>query len=935
VRLQVLGPLAAWRGGVPIELGTLRQRAVLGLLALHPNAALHRDTIIEALWEGDPPASSVKMVQAYVGHLRRQLDPGRPPRDNDGFLVSAGTRYRLQADADRLDLIAFGQLAERAQAARSSGDAVSACAAYAEALGLWQDEPLADLGLLSAHPAVIGLARRRSSVVSDFAETAIAAGLPDRALPHLQALAERDPLDERAHGWLMIALAGTGQQAAALSVYDRLRRRLDEQLGVRPGNALMQAHARVLRQDVPSVSPDPVRLVVRTAAAPLRQLPGGPSVFVGREREHGALLSLAKQAADAAPICVMDGVAGVGKTALAIYAGRRLAELFPDGQLYADLGGFGPYHPPMPPAEALTGFLRALGVYPSAVPTVLDEQAAMFRSLLAGKHMLIVLDNAADAGQVRPLLPGAPGTLVLVTSRRRLSGLTARDGAMRLTLGPLDTPEAILLLDKILGRGRVRAEPQAAADISARCGQLPLALRIAADRAASHPGMPLADLAGQLASAHARLDVLDVGEDDATAMRAVFSWSYKALAPEAARMFRFLGLHTGPDISVPAAAALTATGEAEAGRLLELLASAHLIEEAVSGRYRLHDLLRLYAAEQASTGESPEGSGSALRRILSWYLHTADHADGILVPGRRRPATGPPPPGCEPLECADYEQALAWCEAEQANLAAAVRLAAQTGHDDIAWRFPVAMRGFFELRRPWADWLACARIGVAAARRVGDRAGQAWALDCLGHATSALGRLEDALDCYQQARNIRRETGDLWGETANSMNNLGCTYLELHRFGDALDCFRQVLAASRSAHNRYVETLALGNLGLTYSGLDQLGDALAHFSQGLCVAREIGYRWAEGNALSNLGDTHRAMEEPGKAGQYYRQTLVVWRQVGNRHGEAETLRDLGDLSDSVGRIRGARQFWRLALAIADDLGDPRVAAEIRARLERR
>jgi hypothetical protein len=416
----------------------------------------------------------------------------------------------------------------------------------------------------------------------------------------------------------------------------------------------------------------------------------------------------------------------------------------------------------MPPGEALTGFLRALGADPSAISAAIDEQAAMFRSLLAGKRMLIVLDNAADPGQVRPLLPGTPGSLVLVTSRDRLPGLVARDGAARLTLGPLARDEATLLLGTILGVARVRAEPQAAADIAARCGHLPLALRIAANRAVGNPYLELSDLAGQLA-ADDRLDMLDAGEDDATTIRTVFSWSYKAMALGAARMFRLLGLHTGPDIGVPAAAALAGTGEAEARRLLGLLAGAHLIEESLPGRYRLHDLLRAYAAELLQADENPEGRRSALRRMLTWYLHTADRADGLLVPGRRHAPIGSAPPGCEPLAPSGYGQALAWCDAEYANLTAAVRLAAETGQDDITWKFPVAMRGFFDLRRLWADWLACATTAVAPARRCGDRGGQAWALDCLGHANSGLGRLEEALGHYLQARDIRRETGDRQG----------------------------------------------------------------------------------------------------------------------------------------------------------------------------
>jgi DNA-binding SARP family transcriptional activator/tetratricopeptide (TPR) repeat protein/DNA-binding XRE family transcriptional regulator len=932
VRVSVLGPLAAWRGGVRAELGPARQRAVLGLLAVRPGVALHRDAIVEALWDGDPPDSAIKMVQGYVGRLRQQLDPGRSPGDRAGVLVSAGTRYQLHAGAGQFDVITFGQLTGAALAARRSGDVPAACEMYAQALSLWRGTPLADLDLLSGHPAVTGLARRHAEVVTDFAETAIEAGLPDRVLPHLRALADSDPLDERAHALLMLALAGTGQQAAALAVYDRSRRRLDEEFGIGPGAELVRAHERVLRQEVPAARSRQAWAVTAAAAGPPRQLPRDPGVFVGREPELAALQALAERAAGAAAICVIDGGAGVGKTALAIHAGHRLAALFPDGQLHVDLRGFGPRQPPMPPAEALTGFLRALGTSPQAIPAAVEEQAAMFRSRLAGKRMLIVLDNAAGPGQVRPLLPGAPGCLALVTSRGRLPGLAARDGAARLTLGPLGRGEAALLLAAVLGPARVAAEPQAAAEISARCGLLPLALRIAADRAASSPRLALSSLAGQLAAARDRLDVLDAGQDDATAIRAVFSWSYKALAADAARMFRLLGVCTGPDIGAPAAAALAGAGQAQARRLLELLAGAHLVEEYVPGRYRLHDLLRAYAAEQAQAGETPDGRRSALRRMLTWYVHTADRADGLLVPGRRHPTAAPAPPGCEPFALTGYQQALAWCDAEYANLTAAIRLAAGTGHDDLAWKFPVAMRGFFDLRRPWAEWLACATIAVAAARRCGDRSGQAWALDCLGHAYSGLGRLDDALECYLQARDLRRETGDQWGVSANSTNNIGCTYIDMGKFDLALDCFQQVLATSRSGGSRYLETLALRNLGQAYAGLGRASEALACSRQATQAARQIGYPYVERMALADLARTYRALRNPSQARGCYWQALAVCRQSGDLPGEAETLRDLGDLSATTGHHQTAHQLWHQALVIADGLGDTGMATAIRGRL---
>ncbi len=934
VRLRVLGPLAASRDGAPVELGAARQRAVLGLLALQPNAALRRDAMIDVIWGADPPASAVKMIHSYVSRLRHLLDPGRS-QARDGLVVSTGTSYRLAAGSGQLDLIAFGHLADDARDARLSGDLALACDLYARALGLWRGEPLADIDLLIAHPAVIGLRQRQAVLIEEYAETAATARLHDRVLPHLWALAGRDPLNERAHAWLMIALSGSGQRAAALRLYDELRQRLDDQLGVRPGAELADAHARVLRQDFPASdvrdSPAAPPLPATESVLP-RQLPPRPRWFTGREPELDEIRALAEGTAEATVICVIDGVAGVGKTALAVRAGHRLAARFPDGQLYVDLCGFGPRQPPAQPGEALTVFLRALGTDPHRIPAGQDEQAALYRSLLAGKRTLIVLDNAATAEQVRPLLPGAPGCLVLVTCRRRLSGLAARDGAARIALGPLAEADAMLLLRRALGRERVDAEPQAAAEIARRCGFLPLALRIAADRAAGGPPSRLAELAGQLVASRDRLDVLAADDDEATAVRTVLSWSYRALAPGAARAFRLLGLHAGADISVQAAAALTAVDEAAAQRLLEALAGMNLLDEARPGRYRFHDLLRAYAAELAAAEEGGAERATAIRRLLTWYLHTADNADRLLVPGRRHVSLAALEPDCEPLSFGDYEAALAWCDDEHASLVAAVRQAAQTGNDVIAWQLPVALRGYFDLRKPWADWIAAASTGLAAARRTGDGSGQAWALSCLAAPYYDLRRFEDALACDQDALKFRREIGDRRGEGA-TLNNLGCTYLELRRFEDALGCFQQVLANSREAGSQYGEGIALTNLGDTYQKLRLFGDALTCHNQALALFRGMGYRQNEGLVLNNLGGIYRMLRQPGEARERYEQALAVRQQADDRHGEAGTLRDLGDLLDDTGRPDEARQSWRQALAIFEDLADPQ-AAGIRDRMKR-
>jgi tetratricopeptide (TPR) repeat protein len=621
------------------------------------------------------------------------------------------------------------------------------------------------------------------------------------------------------------------------------------------------------------------------------------------------------------------GAAGVGKTALAVHWAHRIAGRFGDGQLYASLGGHATS--PTAPLEVLGRFLRALGVPADRVPGDLEEAAALYRSLLDGRQVLVVLDNAAASGQVRPLLPAARGCAVIVTSRSWLAGLTARDGAARFALAPLAPEEALALLRDIIGPGRADAEPQAVADIAARCACLPLALRIAAERATARPHYTLASLAAQLADAHGRLDVLAVGDDPDTAVGAAFSWSYRALPPAAARMFRLLGLHPGPDIGIPAAAALTATTRPGAQRLIETLAGTHLLEEPVPGRYVFHDLLRIYAAEVARTDESGSARADALRRLLTWYLHTAEAACLRIEP-RQPIQLDPPPSYCEPLAFSSYEQSLAWCDAEHPNLVAAVGLAAGTGHDDIGWRLPVALWPFLAHRRYWADFAGSMSVAVACADRVGDRSARAWALDGLGHACVGIQRLDQAVSCFQQALTAWRGIGDRIRE-GGVLNNLGCTYQELGRPEDGARCFEQALAIARETSDLYGEGIALGNLGEAHHHRGRPAEAVDCYARSLAIARETGDRYGEGLTLHNLAAAYKALGQHGQAVESYRAARVVRDRADDRPGEGETLSDLGDLLHHLGRPSAARESWREALTIFEELGDPR-ARELSARI---
>ena len=731
------------------------QQAVLALLALNVNTGVHREMIIDALWGDDPPGTALNLVQSYVSRLRRVLDPGRRPRDKAGLLVSAGNCYRLRVATGQLDLLSFRELAGRARSAASSGGAAAACELYEQALGLWRGEPLAELDVLRGHLAVTELGQQRAALVMDYAAAASAAGLQQEVIPHLRKLVGREPLNENAHAQLMITLAGCGQQAAALQIYEDLRRRLDDQLGVYPGAELASAHRAVLRQEVPAApaatrtwvaevhpasrpgppvqddddsshgrpdSGQPPHVGPRSPEVVVpRQLPAAAPHFVGRAPALAALSHTLDEAPDAAATVVISaigGTAGAGKTTLAVHWAHQVADRFPDGQLYVDLRGYDPSGEPLTPAEAARVFLDALAVPPERIPQGLDARTGLFRSLLAGRRMLIVLDNARDAAQVRPLLPGTPGCRVLVTSRRQLTSLAAAEGARLISLDVLTDGEARQLLARHLGSGRVAAEPEAATDLTRLCARLPLALAIAAARAADRERVSIAAVAAELGDMTNRLDALDTG-DAATSMRSVISCSYRNLPAVAAKMFRALALHPGPDISLPAAASLAAVEVKETRHTLRDLVRASLLSEHAPGRFAFHDLLRAYAMEQARTdGETDRRA--ALNRVLDYYLNTAHAADQLLNPSRDPLHLGKPMPGVFLEEPVGYAEALSWFEAEHHVLLAAVSHAAAAGLDRHAWQLAWALESFLDRRGHWQDWHATQRTALAAARRSGE-----------------------------------------------------------------------------------------------------------------------------------------------------------------------------------------------------------------------
>jgi len=945
MRFRVLGPLEVYDpAGEAIVLRAPKQRAMLAMLLLHAGQPVSIDRLKAALWLGSPPQSATGNIRTYASGLRTAMRCGAagPPElgkpDSAPQLSAEPGGYRLALAPSDLDLTLFQELAAKGHRELSLGDAAEAARLLADALALWRGEPAAGIELDVHTSAVLtGLAERRLAAEEAWADARLALGGDTALILKLRSLAAEQPLRERTCSQLMLALYQAGRKAEALAEFRALRRRLIDELGVEPSAPLQELHHQILA-DTAAPAPGTVALVLRAAATPPdgaaralaaagqpvppRQLPHAIGDFTGREAQLGLLRGLVGH--EGAPhVAAVTGMAGAGKTALAVHFAHQAADQFPDGVLFIDLRGHAEAEP-LPPHDALGRFLAALGVPSQRIPADADECAKFYRSLLAGKKILVLLDNAASAAQVRPLLPASPGCLAVVTSRSRLPGLIARDSAVPLPVGPLAQPESVQLLRKILGGSRADAEAEAVSGIAARSAGLPLALRIAAERAGQRPHLSLSVLAAELA-AERRLDAIKVGPDPGDGIRSVFSWSYRALTPGAAGMFRLLGLHPGTDTSVAAATALANCGESEAALLLEELATAHLLSEVSAGRYQAHDLLRAYASELAAAMSATDRE-AASRRILSWYLHTADAADRALLPGRRHVPLSVPPQGCHPLRFAAYGEALAWCDAERANLLAAIRAASQAD-PGTSWKLLAATDSYFGLRKRLAAWLTAADSALAAARRCRSPLGEAWVLNCVGPAHLGTGRLHDALDCLRPCLDICRQIGDRHAERC-ALNNLGVAYLDIGRPEDAREVLEQALDIAASMGDRHGEGIALQNLGEVHGMLRQHKEALAYLTRALRMARANDDWPGIGFALTHLASTYRATGQLTAARQHYEQGLSIFCDAGDRVEETRTRCELADLLRRNGDIADARHHWDKALAVFDELGDPK-AAEIR------
>jgi DNA-binding SARP family transcriptional activator/Flp pilus assembly protein TadD len=923
--VAILGPLLVHDGETQVGVPRGRQRVLLAALLMHAGNVVAAGTLAEVVWDGSPPPGAAVTLRSHVLRLRRVLGPRAGAR-----LVTRYPGYLLQAGEDEVDVLRFHSLCRDGGAALREGAWARADGLLGEALALWRGAPLADVpSELLLREEVPGLEELRLQAEEWRTDAALHLGRHDELVAELQSLAAKHPLRERFHAQLMLALYRCGRQAEALAAYQHARHILIDEVGTEPGPELQQLHHQVLSADPALAVPAPA-LRARGAGPSVipRELPPGAPHFTGRIQELATLTGLLYRPNQEAPgtvlISAIGGTAGVGKTALAVHWAHQATGRFPDGQLYVNLRGYDAAQP-VPAADALAGFLRSLGVPGQDIPPEEEERAARYRSLLAGKRMLVVLDNAGSADQVRPLLPGAPACPVVVTSRDSLAGLVARDGATRLDLDVLPLQEAVALLRTLIG-ARVDAEPCAAAELAVQCCRLPLALRVAAELAASRPAMPLAALAGELADLRTRLDLLAASGDPRTQVRTVFSWSYHHLDTDDARTLRLLGLHPGPDFELYAAAALTGATVPQARRALDMLARAHLIQPAAPGRSGMHDLLRGYARELTATQDTAEEQHTALTRLFDHYLHTAAAAMDALVPAERYHRPRIPRSATPVPSLADPTAAREWLDGERGALVAVARHTAAHGWPGHATRLAATLSSYLYNGGHFPEAITIFSHALDAARLTGDRAAEAAALNQIGIVDGELGRFQQAADRHRQALALFREAGDRTGE-ARTLANIGIDETQLGRYEQAARHQQEALAIYRDIGDNIGEARALNNLGFTRRLQGRYQEAAGYHQQALDLFREIGDRLGEAWALARLGNIDLRLGRYQHAAGYFQHALALFHEMGHAGSEAECLVRLAEVYVGLGRYEQAAGNFEQALAVFREIGDPILEAD--------
>ncbi|MFI1853800.1 AfsR/SARP family transcriptional regulator [Streptomyces sp. NPDC020480] len=944
MRFGLLGPLTVHDGAAARLIGSPKGRALLGALLLRPNRAVPLGTLEAVLWGEHPPATASASLHNHVARLRRILAEDGEPR-----LRAVPGGYLLTVEAGELDSELFTERLDRARAGRLRQEWAAVGRETVQALELWRGAPLANLPdpALShpeVRPHIQQLQEARLQALEWRFDAELRLGRHGGLAPELARLAEEHPLREVFHRQLMLVLHRTDRQAEALAVFHRLRRTLIDELGIEPGPAVQEAHQEILTAQQLSVSvappvpdtttgtpiapPAPPRATRRIRPHPA-QLPADTVDFAGREAELERLSAMLRPDPEpAAPrVVVISGMAGVGKTALAVHAAHRLRARFPDGQLHADLRGFGAGDA-RSPHDLLARFLTDLGVREKALPEHPDDRAARFRSTLDGRRVLVLLDNARDAAQLTPLLPGSGGCAVVITSRHTLADLP---GAGRLCLEPLDAEGQRRLLTSLCGSRRTRDEPEAVARILDACGGLPLALRLAGAQLANRPGWPLAALARRLDSSRGRLRALSAG---GLAVQDAFAMSYVAmrdsplpLEAEQARGFRMLGLWSGHTLSAESAAALLGRPVEEAHDLLEALVDAHLLQTPSPGQYTFHDLLGEYALERAAAEESRETRVTARLRLLVWYTAAVAKADAVLTP-RSHPlppleaeAAAPPP------AFTGAEQALQWCVRELPALSEAIRLAARYGRPDLSWRMAAGLFGYAQ-RFWWTrEWERCTRLALRCAEEHHDLVGQGWLHSRTGEAHGSAHRMELCLDHLHLALSYFEKADDVTGQ-ASSYAGLAEVHRRLGRLGETLSCGERAVELYREAGDARSVATVLSSMGDALMAAGEPAAAEQRYREALELWREHDVLDGTAAALTRIGDALRALNRPAEAFRTLEEALRIRLRLGERGGTADTLETIALTHFHFGDQHAAREHWERSLTTGRKLRLPARAADV-------
>ncbi len=894
MEFRLLGEVAARVSDADVDLGPSMQRCVLAALAVDAGRLVPVERVIERVWGEDPPLRARATLSSYISRLRQVLPAGLIRWRSGGYV--------LDVDPKVVDLHRFREL-------RAAGE-------LAEALELCRGEPLTGLDSDWAGAERELLRQERLGAELDLADVRLRQGQGEGLVAWLAGLVAAHPLDERLAGQYLLALYRAGRVADALEHYRRVRLALRDQLGADPGEPLRELHQRVLAAD-PGLEPaesGPVR------ATP-RQLPAAPAPFVGRLDELAALDGLDGTVV----ISAIAGTGGIGKTWLALHWAHRNAHRFPDGQLFVDLRGFGPDAEPVDPATALRGFLEALGVDRDRVPADPQARSALFRTTLADRRVLLVVDNAADTAQVVPLLPGTRSCAVLVTSRSRLPGLVTRHGARPLPLDVLSDDEARALLVRRLGAARTDAEPAAVAELIARCGGFPLALGIVAGRAGSQPGVALAAFAAELRD----LGPAAFDDGDPTAsLPAVLFWSYRALPAEQAAVFALLGIAPGPDIDVHAAASLTGLSPGPAGVALRGLHQASLVDVDPAGRYRMHDVVRDYAAGRAREHLADAERDAALRRVVDFYLHTAHAGDRLLDPHRNPVPLDPA--GIAPRPLSDDVAALAWFDAEHPCLLAAQRVAVAQGRHRVVWQLAWSLVTFHRRRGRSADQIAAWEAALASAGHLPEPTARIQAHRHLGREFSVTNRHDEALRHLHSALDLAE------GNPAQQVvTHWALGWAWEMRGGDrkALEHAVRALELHDGLDDPIGKAIALNQVGWYRARVGEYDAARVQCEAALALHRKHDNRDGEANTLDSLGYIDHHTGRHADAAVHYRDAIRLYREMGDSYETASTLSRLAESYAAQGRHGDARDAWQEALDLYVAQERTADADQIRHRLD--